>query len=109
MMFFVVDMYINFCLLKGWCVIISGGIIGIGCVIVMLLVLEGCKVFICGWCDDYLYEVLVDICLVGEGDGIIIEFVDFDNVCVFFDVGEVYLGGFDIVVINVVVFVCGLM
>ncbi len=89
--------------LKGRRAIITGGTTGIGRAIAVLLAAEGCKVFICGRSDPHLHDALERIREVGEGDGITTELADPDNVRRFFDAGEAYLGGFDIVVINAAV------
>lgn len=42
---------------------------------------------------------------MGEGDGIVVDFFDVEGVDCFYKVVDGYLGDFDLVVINVVVFV----
>ena len=94
--------------LKGRRAIISGGTTGIGRAIAVLLASEGVKVFICGHDAGQLADALVRIREVGEGDGIVVDLADPDNVLVFFDAAEAYLGGIDVAVINAAVGAGGL-
>ncbi len=94
--------------LKGRRAIISGGTTGIGRAIAVLLASEGVKVFICGHDDGHLADALARIRDVGEGDGIVIDLADPDNVLAFFDAAEAYLGEIDVAVINAAVAAGGL-
>ncbi len=94
--------------LKGRRAIISGGTTGIGRAIAVLLASEGVKVFICGHDAGQLADALVRIREVGEGDGIVVDLADPDNVLAFFDAAEAYLGGIDVAVINAAVGAGGL-
>ncbi len=94
--------------LKGRRAIISGGTTGIGRAIAVLLASEGVKVFICGHDAGQLADALVRIREVSEGDGIVVDLADPDNVLTFFDAAEAYLGGIDVAVINAAVGAGGL-
>ena len=94
--------------LKGRRAIISGGTTGIGRAIAVLLASEGVKVFICGHDAGQLADALVRIREVGEGDGIVVDLADPNNVLTFFDAAEAYLGGIDVAVINAAVGAGGL-
>ncbi|TXC70678.1 SDR family oxidoreductase [Sphingomonas ginsenosidivorax] len=94
--------------LKGRRAIISGGTTGIGRAIAVLLASEGVKVFICGHDAGHLADALARIREVGEGDGLVIDLANPDNVLAFFDAAEAYLGGIDVAVINAAVGAGGL-
>lgn len=94
--------------LKGRRAIISGGTTGIGRAIAVLLASEGVKVFICGHDAGHLGDALARIRAVGEGDGIVVDLSNPDNVLAFFDAAEAYLGGIDVAVINAAVAAGGL-
>ncbi len=94
--------------LKGRRAIISGGTTGIGRAIAVLLAAEGVKVFICGHDAGHLADALAHIRAVGEGDGLVIDLADPDNVLAFFDAAEAYLGEIDVTVVNAAVAAGGL-
>jgi NAD(P)-dependent dehydrogenase (short-subunit alcohol dehydrogenase family) len=94
--------------LKGRRAIISGGTTGIGRAIAVLLASEGVRVFICGHDAGHLADALARIREVGEGDGLVVDLSNPDNVGVFFDAAEAYLGAIDVAVINAAVAAGGL-
>lgn len=86
--------------LRGRRAVITGGTVGIGRAIAVLLASEGVKVFVCGRDPDHLADALARIGEVGEGSGITADLaVPEDNERVF-AAGEAYLGGVDIAVVN---------
>jgi NAD(P)-dependent dehydrogenase (short-subunit alcohol dehydrogenase family) len=95
--------------LKGRRAIISGGTTGIGRAIAVLLASEGVKVFVCGHDAGQLADALARIREVGDGDGMVVDLSNPDNVRVFFDAAEASLGGIDVAVINAAVGAGGLM
>ncbi len=94
--------------LKGRRAIISGGTTGIGRAIAVLLASEGVRVFICGHDAGHLADALARIREVGEGDGLVVDLSNPNNVGVFFDAAEAYLGTIDVAVINAAVAAGGL-
>ena len=86
--------------LKGKRAIISGGTTGIGRAIAVLLASQGVRVFICGLDPDHLADALARIREVGEGEGIVTDLADADNVKAFVARGAETLGGVDVVVGN---------
>jgi NAD(P)-dependent dehydrogenase (short-subunit alcohol dehydrogenase family) len=95
--------------LKGRRAIISGGTTGIGRAIAVLLASEGVRVFVCGHDAGHLADALVRIREVGEGEGLVVDLANPDNVLAFFDAAEAYLGEIDVAVINAAVAAGGLM
>ena len=94
--------------LAGRRAIISGGSTGIGRAIAVLLAAEGAKVFIAGTQQEHLDAALAHIREVGEGEGMVIDLAEEENVARFMDAGSAALGGYDIAVPNAAVAAQGL-
>jgi len=94
--------------LAGRRAVITGGTTGIGRAIALKLAGEGVHVFICGHNDRHLQDALAAIREVGEGDGIMIDLADPDNVGWLFSQAREKLGGYDVAVVNAAVAAGGL-
>jgi len=80
--------------------VITGGTTGVGRATAVLLASEGVKVFICSRDPQHLDDALARIREVGEGDGVALDLADVDGVDRFVAAAKVYLGAFDIAVVN---------
>lgn len=94
--------------LKDRKVAITGGTVGIGRAIAVLLASYGADIFICGRDPQHLADGLARIREVGKGDGIALDLAEPDNVRRFFDAAKAYLGGLDVAVINAAIAAEGL-
>jgi NADP-dependent 3-hydroxy acid dehydrogenase YdfG len=94
--------------LDGKRVAITGGTVGIGRAIAVLLASEGAQVFICGLPDGHLEEALQDIRSVGDGDGMEIDLSKSGASKRFFEQAVTKMGGLDVAVINAAVAADGL-
>jgi NADP-dependent 3-hydroxy acid dehydrogenase YdfG len=94
--------------LAGRRAVITGGTTGIGRAIAVLLAAEGVHVFICGSDESHLEDALARIREVGEGDGVVIDLAEPDNVAWLFSAARERLGGYDIAVVNAAVAAQGL-
>jgi NAD(P)-dependent dehydrogenase (short-subunit alcohol dehydrogenase family) len=89
--------------LKGRRAVVTGGSTGIGRAIAVLLAAEGVRVFINGSNQDHLDEALEKIRAVGEGDGMVTDLSQEDNVGAFLQAATDAMGGYDIAVANAAV------
>lgn len=94
--------------LAGRRVLVTGGTTGIGRAIAVLLASEGARVFIGGRSPEHLADALARIREVGEGDGVVMDLAEPDNVGRFVDAGVAALGGLDVAIANAAVAAEGL-
>jgi len=94
--------------LKGRRAVISGGSTGIGRAIAVLLAAEGARVFIGASTPEHLDDALARIREVGEGDGVVLDLAEPDNVGRFLDAARQAMGDYDVVVANAAVGASGL-
>jgi len=102
------DAHTEILTLRGRRAVVTGGTTGIGRAIAVLLAAEGVHVFICGNDEGHLQDALARIREVGDGDGIVIDLAEADNVAWLFAAAREKLGGYDIAVINAAVAAEGL-
>jgi len=86
--------------LRGRRAVITGGTTGIGRAVAVLLASYGTKVFVCGRDQQHLQDALQRIRDVGEGDGVIVDLADDEQIEQLFEGADTYLNGLDIVVMN---------
>ena len=90
--------------LKGRRAVVTGGTAGIGRAIARLLAAEGVRVFVSGNTQEHLDAALADIRAVGEGDGMVIDLAEPDNVAAFLKAA----GPYDIAIANAAVAASGI-
>lgn len=94
--------------LDGKRVAITGGTVGIGRAIAVLLASEGAEVFVCGRNEGHLEDALQDIRSVGTGDGMTLDLSEQGAPKYFVDAAVAKMGGLDIAILNAAVSADGL-